>query len=46
MRCARSTTPRPGMNIVDLGLVYYVSVTADAVHVEMTMTTRRVRWRK
>ena len=31
--------PEAGMNIVDLGLVYGVDVTADAVHVDMTMTT-------
>jgi metal-sulfur cluster biosynthetic enzyme len=32
--------PEAGMNIVDLGLIYSVSVTADFVHVEMTMTTQ------
>lgn len=31
--------PEAGMNIVDLGLVYGVEVTAEAVHVDMTMTT-------
>jgi metal-sulfur cluster biosynthetic enzyme len=31
--------PEAGMNIVDLGLVYGVEVTADAVVVDMTMTT-------
>jgi metal-sulfur cluster biosynthetic enzyme len=31
--------PEAGMNIVDLGLVYGVEVTADAVHVDMTMTS-------
>ena len=31
--------PEAGMNIVDLGLVYHVGVTAQAVTVEMTMTT-------
>ena len=31
--------PEAGMNIVDLGLVYSVEVTADAVHVDLTMTT-------
>jgi metal-sulfur cluster biosynthetic enzyme len=31
--------PEAGMNIVDLGLVYGVDVTADAVHVDLTMTT-------
>jgi len=31
--------PEAGMNIVDLGLVYGVDVSADAVRVEMTMTT-------
>ena len=31
--------PEAGMNIVDLGLVYGVDVSANAVHVEMTMTT-------
>jgi metal-sulfur cluster biosynthetic enzyme len=31
--------PEAGMNIVDLGLVYGVEVTADAVRVDMTMTT-------
>jgi metal-sulfur cluster biosynthetic enzyme len=31
--------PEAGMNIVDLGLVYGVDVTDDAVRVEMTMTT-------
>jgi len=31
--------PEAGMNIVDLGLVYGVDVTDDAVHVDLTMTT-------
>ena len=31
--------PEAGMNIVDLGLIYTISVTACAVHVDMTMTT-------
>ena len=31
--------PEAGMNIVDLGLVYGVEVTADGVHVDLTMTT-------
>ncbi|MBU6484063.1 MAG: metal-sulfur cluster assembly factor [Betaproteobacteria bacterium] len=31
--------PEAGMNIVDLGLVYGIDVTADVVHVDMTMTT-------
>jgi metal-sulfur cluster biosynthetic enzyme len=31
--------PEAGMNVVDLGLVYRVDVGADAVHVELTMTT-------
>ena len=31
--------PEAGMNIVELGLVYSVDVAADAVHVDMTMTT-------
>jgi metal-sulfur cluster biosynthetic enzyme len=31
--------PEAGMNIVDLGLVYGVDVSTNAVHVEMTMTT-------
>lgn len=31
--------PEAGMNIVDLGLVYGVDVGADAVHIDMTMTT-------
>ena len=31
--------PEAGMNIVDLGLVYAVEAGADAVRVEMTMTT-------
>src|SRR6266545_4585031 len=31
--------PEAGMNIVDLGLVYGVDVTANAVHVDLTMTT-------
>jgi metal-sulfur cluster biosynthetic enzyme len=31
--------PEAGMNIVDLGLVYGVDVAADAVHIDLTMTT-------
>jgi metal-sulfur cluster biosynthetic enzyme len=31
--------PEAGMNIVDLGLVYGIEVSADAVHVDLTMTT-------
>jgi metal-sulfur cluster biosynthetic enzyme len=31
--------PEAGMNIVDLGLVYGIEVAADAVHVDLTMTT-------
>jgi metal-sulfur cluster biosynthetic enzyme len=31
--------PEAGMNIVDLGLVYGIEVTAGGVIVEMTMTT-------
>jgi metal-sulfur cluster biosynthetic enzyme len=31
--------PEAGMNIVDLGLVYTVEVSANAVRVDMTMTT-------
>lgn len=31
--------PEAGMNIVDLGLVYGVEVGADAVHIDLTMTT-------
>ncbi len=31
--------PEAGMNIVDLGLVYLIEVEANAVRVEMTMTT-------
>ena len=31
--------PEAGMNIVDLGLVYGVEVTAAAVHIDMTMTS-------
>ena len=31
--------PEAGMNIVDLGLVYAIDVAANAVRVEMTMTT-------
>ena len=31
--------PEAGMNIVDLGLVYLIEVVADAVRVDMTMTT-------
>lgn len=31
--------PEAGMNIVDLGLVYEVTVAPGSVHVDMTMTT-------
>ena len=31
--------PEAGMNIVDLGLVYGVAVAADAVQVDLTMTS-------
>ena len=31
--------PEAGMNIVDLGLVYGIAVSENAVHIEMTMTT-------
>lgn len=31
--------PEAGMNIVDLGLVYGIDIAADAVRVEITMTT-------
>ena len=31
--------PEAGMNIVDLGLIYRIEVSADAVIVEMTMTS-------
>jgi len=31
--------PEAGMNIVELGLVYGISVAPGVVHVEMTMTT-------
>lgn len=31
--------PEAGMNIVDLGLVYAIEVSADAVLIDMTMTT-------
>lgn len=31
--------PEAGMNVVDLGLVYAIVVTAQRVHVEMTMTS-------
>lgn len=31
--------PEVGMNIVDLGLVYGVEVSADKLHVDLTMTT-------
>lgn len=31
--------PEPGLNIVDLGLVYTVDVQGDRVYVAMTMTT-------
>lgn len=35
----RVIDPEAGMNIVDLGLVYRLEVTADAVIVEMTLTS-------
>jgi metal-sulfur cluster biosynthetic enzyme len=35
----RVDDPEAGMNIVDLGLVYGIDVAADAVHVDITMTT-------
>lgn len=35
----RVEDPEAGMNIVDLGLVYGIEATADAVHVDLTMTT-------
>jgi metal-sulfur cluster biosynthetic enzyme len=35
----RVEDPEAGMNIVDLGLVYGIEVAADAVHVDLTMTT-------
>jgi len=31
--------PEAGMNIVDLGLIYRIEATADAVSVDMTMTS-------
>lgn len=31
--------PEVGMNIVDLGLVYRVDISAGALHVDLTMTT-------
>jgi metal-sulfur cluster biosynthetic enzyme len=31
--------PEAGMNIVDLGLVYGIEVVADAVRIDITMTT-------
>lgn len=31
--------PEVGMNIVDLGLVYRITVESDAIHVDLTMTT-------
>lgn len=31
--------PEVGMNIVDLGLVYGVEISADRLHVDLTMTT-------
>jgi metal-sulfur cluster biosynthetic enzyme len=35
----RVDDPEAGMNIVDLGLVYAIDVDADAVRVDITMTT-------
>jgi metal-sulfur cluster biosynthetic enzyme len=35
----RVDDPEAGMNIVDLGLVYAVEASADAVQVDLTMTT-------
>jgi metal-sulfur cluster biosynthetic enzyme len=35
----RVDDPEAGMNIVELGLVYGVDVSEDAVRVDMTMTT-------
>ena len=35
----RVIDPEAGMNIVDLGLIYRIEVAADAVIVEMTMTS-------
>jgi metal-sulfur cluster biosynthetic enzyme len=35
----RVDDPEAGMNIVELGLVYGIEVTPDAVRVDMTMTT-------
>ena len=35
----RVDDPEAGMNIVDLGLVYAIEATADAVQVDLTMTT-------
>jgi metal-sulfur cluster biosynthetic enzyme len=32
--------PEVGINIVDLGLVYRIDITAERVRVEMTMTTQ------
>ena len=32
--------PEVGINIVDLGLVYRIDITAECVRVEMTMTTQ------
>lgn len=31
--------PEAGMNVVDLGLVYGIEIAADAIRVDMTMTT-------
>ncbi|MCC6201991.1 MAG: metal-sulfur cluster assembly factor [Gammaproteobacteria bacterium] len=31
--------PELGMNIVDLGLVYGITIEADRIHIQMTMTT-------
>ncbi len=32
--------PEVGVNIVDMGLVYDISVSGASVHIKMTMTTR------
>ncbi len=41
MRSARSAVdaPEAGVNIVDLGLVYFIDVTPERVRVELSMTT-------